>query len=308
MSKKYFFITAVFLAVLMRPVYSQDKPNEHVEITAHSLGPKVNSSTNDFLPYITKDGLSLYFVSQRSLGKNQIFVSKRKSRNAEWEEPEFYKLLQYKDAVTGIAFDDSGRVYCSSNRNNRGDLNIWEGDSHGDKLTMLPEPVNTIKAEMEPSVTRDGKYLFFASNRASLKDAGNIHIDIYVTQRKPDGSWSEPEDLGPNINIGRYNLTPSISPDGRFLFFASKEEKKLNVKSKIYMSEHIGPKNTDWLPAVLLPPGINSEFDDSSPMVAPDGKTLYFASDRVSANRLDLYEATLPQNIQDKVAHSFPGY
>lgn len=74
------------------------------------------------------------------------------------------------------------------------------------------------------------------------------------------------------------------------------------------MSERIGPKSTDWSNAVLLPPGINSEKDDSFPMIASDGKTIYFTSNREEGKGFEIYEATLPLDIQNKIYHSFPGY
>jgi len=73
------------------------------------------------------------------------------------------------------------------------------------------------------------------------------------------------------------------------------------------MAERTGPKYTDWSMPVLLPPGINSTFDELFPMVASDGKTIYFSSNR-DANGFDIYEATLPYDIQSKIFHSFPGY
>jgi ribosomal protein L24E len=307
---KFFFIY-VLIIIAEASAYSQEKPNSGTAIIAHNLGPAINSKSHEFLPYLSRDGLTMYFVSLRSLGKSQIFVSKRKARDSVWGESEYYKLLNYKDAVNGIAFDDLGRVYCASSKGITGNLNIWEGDTRADKITMemLPEPVNTIKLEMSPSITRDGKDLYFASDREVLKNAAHIGTDIFVAHRNVDRTWTEPQNLGTNVNFGEYNSAPYISPDGRFLFFASKEKRKLNVKTKIYMSERTGPKNTDWSPAVLLPSGINSEdHNDTSPMVASDGKTIYFASDRNEGNGFDIFEATLPQDIQDKIFHSFPGY
>jgi Tol biopolymer transport system component len=292
-------------------VSAQDKAG--IEISVRNLGSNINSKVNDFQPFISRDGLSLYFASTRSLGKTQIFVAKRKSLDAAWGEAEYYKILNYQDAVFAIAFDDIGRMYCATNAETKikGDLNIWQGFIQEGKITMkqIPSPVNTIKWEAQPSVTKDGSDLYFSSNRESPTSSMETLIDIFVAHRNSDETWVGPQSLGPKINLGNQNGSPFISPDGKFLFFSSREKKGVDIKTKMYMAEHIGPKATDWSTPILLPLGLNStDHNDMSPVIARDGKTIYFASDRNSGSGLDIYEATLPIDIQNKIADSFPGY
>lgn len=288
-------------------VYSQ---NGSDTVIARNLGPKINSKANDFGAYIVRDGLTMYFVTNRSSKKDHLYFTKRKAIDSAWCEPEYFKLFNNQDNTAGIAFDDIGGMYCATDKNTavKGDMNIWIGSSRDTTFVMkeLPGPVNSTRWESQPSITRDGKDLYFASNRDAFL-RGVQTVDIYVAHPNHDGSWSEPQDLGPGINIGIYNGTPFISPDGRFLFFSSKRKKGLDIRTKIYMAERTGPKYTDWSIPILLPIGINSIYDDLFPMVASDGKTIYFSSNR-DANGFDIYEATLPLDIQSKIFHSFPGY
>ena len=60
----------------------------------------------------------------------------------------------------------------------------------------LPDTVNGDSIDQEPRITPDGKTLYFMSRR----NDGRGSADIYVTHRQPDGSWSQAQNLGPNIN------------------------------------------------------------------------------------------------------------
>ncbi len=289
-------------------VYSQGTANSIPEGTARKV-PNINTKADDYGAFVTPNGLTMYFVTNR-YSKTHIYSSKRKDLNSPWSEPEYCKVSNNpQDYIGNITLDEIGRFYFSTNKSTQigGDLNIWEGfglDSAATIRELLP-PVNTIKWEGQPTITRDGKTLYFSSNRQSARGSLEMVYDIFVSHQNSDGSWSEPENLGPQINIGTTNNTPFISPDGRFLFFSSREKKGIDLKRKIYMSEHTGPKNTDWAKPVLLPAPINSDKDDTYPMVADDAKTIYFTSNRDGGSGLDIYEAELPSKIQTLIYESF---
>jgi hypothetical protein len=311
--KIHSLVIIALLEFLGTSVYSQVSTNSVSEILVHKLGPNINSKADEYGAYLSRNGLRMYFATNRGSNKTHIYMSKRKALDSAWGEAEYVKIsTNPQDFVGAIAFDDIGRFYFATNRQSstNGDVNLWEGFGIDSVPTIrvLPNPVNTIKWETQPSVTRDGSDLYFASNRQSPMGSLETLIDLYVSHRNSDGSWSDPQNLGSQINMGIYNGTPFISPDGHFLFFCSKEKRGIDIKRKIYMSERIGPKYTDWSKPVLLPSPINSDKDDIFPMIASDGKTIFFSSNRDGGSGLDIYEATLPEDIQNKIFHSFPGY
>jgi hypothetical protein len=81
----------------------------------------------------------------------------------------------------------------------------------------LGEVINTPGIDYCPFVSADGKTLLFASNRGHAGEELYIHVAF----RTPDGGWTEPVDLHPIMNHPQTACFPSISPDGRFLFFLS---------------------------------------------------------------------------------------
>ncbi len=310
-----FFIAFTFVFFLSEASFSQD-PFDPVKASIVGIArkvPNINSKVDDYGAYIKRNGLTMYFATNRSSGKTHIYMTKRIALDSAWTEPEYCKVTNNpQDFVGSITFDNIGRFYFASNRETHigGDINIWQGfglDSIP-TIRVLPSPVNSIKWESQPSITQNGVDMYFASNKQSPMGSLEMLVDIYVSHQSSDGTWSEPQNLGSRINIGIYNGTPFISPDGRFLFYSSKEKKGVDIKRKIYMSEHIGSRDIDWSKPILLPSPINSDKDDISPMITSDGKTIYFSSNRDGGSGLDIYESTLPEDIQNKIFHSFPGY
>jgi len=75
--------------------------------------------------------------------------------------------------------------------------------------------------ENEPAVAPDGSYLIFYSAGRPDNLSNELTGDLYVSFRLPDGSWSEAQNLGEPINSLSEENWPSISPDGKYLFFSS---------------------------------------------------------------------------------------
>ncbi len=99
--------------------------------------------------------------------------------------------------------------------------------------------------------------------------------DLYYSMVREDGSWSAPVNLGDVVNTKFSEKHPSISPDGRRLYFTSNRNGgKGNYD--IWMSERVG---NAWSKPVNLGDSINTPGIEQSPFIHPDQKTLYFASD-----------------------------
>jgi Tol biopolymer transport system component len=78
--------------------------------------------------------------------------------------------------------------------------------------------VNSTSLNFCPAISADGLLLVFSSNRSG----GSGGQDLWMTRRSTiDGPWSEPVNLGPTINSGKWEVEPEISPDGRSLLLCS---------------------------------------------------------------------------------------
>ena len=121
------------------------------------------------------------------------------------------------------------------------------------------------------SISPDGKYLFFTGcNRPD----GLGRCDIYVS-RKEGLEWGKAINLGKTINSEYWESQPSISPDGSTLYFVSNRPGGIGSYDiwKSYLSDE-----GQWTTPVNLGVKINTPYDENTPFIHADGKTLYFAS------------------------------
>lgn len=120
--------------------------------------------------------------------------------------------------------------------------------------------------------SQDGDWILFAGQ---FSGQGFGNYDIYKSVYTPKG-WSEPENLGANINTEFWESSPSLSPDNRVLFFSSNRPGGYGGKD-LYVSY----RNADgkWSPARNMGPEINTKGDELAPFIHPDNQTLYYTSD-----------------------------
>ncbi|OJW69816.1 MAG: hypothetical protein BGO68_05400 [Candidatus Amoebophilus sp. 36-38] len=166
--------------------------------------------------------------------------------------------------------------------------------SHKDSLGNWITPTSISDQINEPmsnegtcTISSDKKTLVFTS--CSRK--GNYGIcDLYISYRKGN-EWSKPENLGPNINSEGWQSQPSLSADGKTLYFVS--ERKGNYGKNDIWKSSLQPDGK-WSKAVNLGPIINSKHREVSPFIHPNGQTLFFASDRTpSLGGFDIYYSNL---------------
>jgi len=148
--------------------------------------------------------------------------------------------------------------------------------------------LNSDKYEGYPSVTANGKTLYYSSNAYSTDGDKDIYVSYYKK-----GKWSKPKKLGEAINIeGLDEIGASISPNGRILVFTARDRDDCIGETDIYISYR--SKNGKWLPAKNLGRYINSKGAETAPYIAADGKTLYFSSNkRGGFGKQDIYKSVL---------------
>lgn len=174
--------------------------------------------------------------------------------------------------------------------------------------TLVFEPNRDFANIGAMSVSSDGKMMFFT---ACGKPGGKGSCDIYMVV-KIDGKWTYPLNIGSSVNTKLWEAQPSVSSDGRWLYFSSNREGGLGgmdlwvseiKQTEQYQYEFSRPKN--------MGRHINTPFDDYSPFIHADGKTLYFASKGwPRLGHGDLFKADLsdlsrnPQNLGKNINSS----
>ncbi len=147
--------------------------------------------------------------------------------------------------------------------------------------------------ETQPSISADGKTLYFITDRDSKKKG----LEIYVSYRNPDGSWGKAAPLSDEINSVKDEKTPFIHSDSQTLYFSSDGHARVD-KMDIFFSKM--EVNGKWMKPKNIGVPINTEGDDVGFFVSTDGTKGYYSSD-ISGNfdlyTFDLYAEARPQKV-----------
>jgi hypothetical protein len=201
-----------------------------------NLGPVLNSSVRDAGPEISSDGLSLYFNSNRAggFGNYDLYVTTRQSVFEPWGPPvnlgpnvnSSADEISASISADGLSlfFSDGDALGTIPRPGGYGESDIWVArrasltDPWEIPVNVGPE-INLSFAAGAPEISSTGLLLFFSGYRTN---AGGTN-DLWVAVRDAvDAPWSNPVNLGPSINSDLdADLNPSISADGRMLYFAS---------------------------------------------------------------------------------------
>ncbi len=176
------------------------------------------------LPSFSLDGNKLYF-DRVGAEPNHIWVVQRTEQG--WSDAQLlsspinYNYTGYTDFSYSETAD--GTAYITSDRpGGRGGMDIWRiRQMPGQMLQAenLGAIVNSDAHDYEPCVDPYGQYLIFASQRSG----GHGATDLYVSYNNGNGGWTTPfnmDSLGAGYNTSGDEYAPSLSPDGRYLFFA----------------------------------------------------------------------------------------
>ena len=183
------------------------------------------------------------------------------------------------------------------------DFYVSRKDSSGwQKATPLGPPVNTGENEGAQCISADGRLLFFTG---CSRPKGLGSCDIYMSI-KQKGKWSEPVNLGNPVNSGSWESQPSVSADGRLLYFSSNRSGGKG-KIDVWRAEKLGvsPEGYPVYGKIINLDGVNTPGNEHSPFIHADSKTLYFASDfwpgmggkDIFIVQIDSTKISLPQNL-----------
>jgi len=201
-----------------------------------------------------------------------------------WSTPAVVPFSGHWTDSDPVLSPDGQRMYWSSDRPVDGkvkhDYDIWmvtrKADGTWGQPEHLPAPVNSDGSEFCASVTRSGT-LYFSSQR----DGGPNGIIRAYRSSLVDGQWSEPENLTEAMGAKHedvvYDLDVMVDPEEKYLLVGSLGRSDGFGGFDLYVSWNRAGK---WSPLLHLPAPFNTPTRDYSPHISPDGKYLFFASER----------------------------
>lgn len=262
----------------------------------------------DGLVYVANYRLDFFYTFNNEDKKAPWSIFYVRQRNSgTWSDPRIWENELKTNANDGpVTFTPDGTtVYFSQNYNApKGLGNVRRRERVGIFTAQLvdrrwrditPFEFNDDRySTMHPNLSPDGRTLFFSSNRRG----GEGGYDLYVCTRQGDG-WTEPVNLGPDVNTGGNEVMPFYQSNGR-LFFSSNRHGGLG-RYDIFYTIRVG---NEWVAPVNLGAPFNSRRDDISFMSDEKLTTGYFASDRdrfsASIYKFDLSAPEFPDCPQQK--------
>lgn len=232
----------------------------------------ISTPAFEFAPTFSPDGRTCYFLRfGAGMRYAAIFVSQRVGDR--WQPAKQVSFSgEFPDGPPALA-PDGQEMYFASRRPLPGDVresdhwHIWRSQRSGDQWadpTPLPEPVLDKKAsQIAPSVSASGTIYFCQRGKG---------WDIFRSKRT-DGVYGKPEPV--MVNGGADEVSGWISPDEKFLVFASSGRREAVGESDLFLQPNLARFEPD--DASLLE-AVNTNRDESYPRVSPDGK-LYFTRD-----------------------------
>jgi outer membrane protein OmpA-like peptidoglycan-associated protein/Tol biopolymer transport system component len=305
-------------AIFAKNALKNPKPFE-----PQNVGPGINTGLPEYFPTLTVDGKTLLFTRRipdsrvKYFGEQEDFYVSGLNQN-DWGQalamPPNVNTLNNEGApsiaadgktLIFVACSDESGTYYGENRTGKGSCDLFITRKIGNRWTNpvnLPGEVNTSNWETQPSLSSDGKTLYFIRG---IKNRTGQNADIYVSNLRNDGTWGPGQRLPNYINTPDMEESVHIHPDGRTLYFASRGHIGMGG-SDLYVTRL--DDNGNWSKPENLGYPINTMYDENSLMVNATGDIAFFASDREGGfGGLDIYYFDLPQELRPVTTLYFDG-
>ncbi len=269
--------------------------NSPVEFNPVNLGDNINSEFEEYLPAISVDGNTLVY-SRRFMKNNVLqedfFISKKNENNS-WIQSKDYgnNLNTYgNEGAFSFSADKEIAVFTACDREDR----IGRCDLYlliAGKTYNAGKIINSKEWDSQGCFSPDGKYLYFVSSRKG----GYGGKDIWRSEITKNG-FLNPENLGSNINTKFDEMSPFLHPDNITMYFASNGHIGMGDYD-IFMCRRRSAVNK-WNKPENMGYPINTFNIENSLVVANNGITAYYASDKSGFGKEDIFQFELPKHLQ----------
>ena len=272
-----------------------------------NLGPSINSPLDEYWPSLTADEQTIVFT---------VLVPGRYLRMRDFEQQDYqedfyishqtdtgWALRQplgapinsrQNEGAQALSADGKMMFFTACNRpDGIGRCDIYRSEklhSGWSNPANVGPPVDSRSWEAQPSISADGKTLWFVSNRPG----GVGGMDVWYS-RYENGKWQMPVNAGKNINTPGNEMSPFIHNDNQTLYFSSDGHPGYGGFD-LYISRR--QQDSSWSEAKNLGYPINTYNDEIGLFVNAEGNTGYFSTDREEGKGKDIYSFELYDGIR----------
>ncbi len=271
-----------------------------LSITLQNLGPAINSTAEEYINAVTADEQTLIFTRKTKPEDNKppvenLFIAHKDSSGWKTTPLQFNSPVPVNAGALSVSPDGQTIwiTICGAT-DGYGSCDLYVSrlqKNNWSRPQNLGPIINSTSWETQPSISSDGKQLYFVSNRPG----GVGNADIWVSNLQNDGTWGPPADLGEPVNTPEDEYSPFIHPDGKTLYFASKGHSGMGG-SDLFMTR-LKPDGK-WSEPVNLGYPINTSGDEISLIINPKGDKGYISSTQKGGlGGFDIYSFALPAMI-----------
>ena len=276
--------------------------NNPVDFKPVNLGPEINTAGDEYWPTLSADEQTL--IITRQIKGDAIYGGMQEDFFISYKDTKGWSKMKNigapintadNEGAQSISADGRFMVFTACNKKDAvGRCDLYYSKKAGDKWSYpenMKPPVNTRYKETQPSLSADGRTLYFASDRPG----GKGQLDLWKTFLDDQGNWSQPTNMGDTINTRYHEMSPYIHQDNQTFYFASDGHLGLGGFDLFISRQDSTGK---WGNPENLGYPINTNKDEIGLIVNALGNKAYFSSDRDPFMRKDIYVFDLYNSIQ----------
>jgi len=273
--------------ILENARYAAKHVKDPLPINPRLVQGGVNAFPMQYFPVLTADGRHLIYTGRKGSDwqdDENIYISTLQP-DSTWSAPASLSPAinsSFNEGTCTISADGRMIIFTSClGRETVGSCDLFVSYKTGDRWSKpenMGRSINTGAWESQPTLSADGRTLYFVSNRR----AGKGGYDIWVSYLDQEEKWTSAINMGSGINTPDDEVSPFIHVNGRTLFFASKGYQGFGGFD-IYYSER---SSNEWSEPENMGFPINTHDDQVSLFVTTDGKRAFYSLDEKKDGRI----------------------
>ena len=273
-----------------------------------ALPTNINAYFVQAYPVLTADRKTLIYTSrkgQKSTDDEDILKSTWDG--TKWSNPSSISTsinTKYNEGASSMSADGKTIVFASCNRKDgAGSCDIYISYKEGEQWSVpenMGAKVNSAGWDSEPTLSADGKVLYFSSERTG----GFGREDIYVTYKQENGAWSISRNLGEKINTKGREVSPFIHASGSTLYFSTNNRPGMG-EFDIFRTDYI---DTSWTEPKNVGYPINTSDNDATLFITADNQKGYYSVyDKTDYNNMRslIFEFDVPNELKARYKSTY---
>ncbi|MEZ0540113.1 OmpA family protein [Fibrella arboris] len=288
--------------------FGQEAIQHPVSVSPKPLSESLKQGESQYFPVLTADEQTLVFTMLKPEGDEDLMVATRGTESG-WQTPvPLSANINTPDNEGTASLSADGRLLvftaCQSGiRQGFGSCDLYSSQKTGDVWSVpqnLGPTINTRDYESQPSLSADGRQLYFISNRPG----GLGQRDIWRSSRDAGGNWTEPVNLGKPINTSLNEASPFLHANGQTLFFASDGHIGMGGYDLFVSRYRPDSVKAGWSEPANLGYPINTSEDQASLFVSANGAKAYYSFEEQKegvSQKSRIYTFDLPAVLREQV-------